>query len=197
MANPVPKKHTWITVWFIFSGIITIWDAFYIVLRPRSLEGGDLRWLWATYQRYEEVDKIYDPQDPSGYLGSIAVLSFIEVALEMVYVYGVHVSPFPSAPLYGFAGTVMILAKTIGYATQEYLCDWCTIGHNESVGEIVGYWLSPIVIWSFFCYLVIRRLGGDISESMRIAAVAAVSTKHNILVSGWIISGPFQRAARL
>jgi hypothetical protein len=30
-----------------------------IVLRPRSMEGGDLRWFWRSFDIYERVDNVF------------------------------------------------------------------------------------------------------------------------------------------
>lgn len=41
------------------STLIVAWDTGYILLRPRSMPGGDLHWLWKPYEHYVNVDYIY------------------------------------------------------------------------------------------------------------------------------------------
>ena len=48
MAKPAPASSvaagvpTWVSAWLIISGLVCIWDASFVLLRPRSLPGGDL-----------------------------------------------------------------------------------------------------------------------------------------------------------
>ncbi|KAF9479219.1 hypothetical protein BDN70DRAFT_879090 [Pholiota conissans] len=49
------KTHTWISLWFLLAAPIILWDVGYCFMRPRSMKGGDLHWLWAPYASYQEV----------------------------------------------------------------------------------------------------------------------------------------------
>ena len=52
----IPKG---IYLWLIISSIIVIYDASYILLRPRSLSGGDLELIFSPYQLYIQYDTLY------------------------------------------------------------------------------------------------------------------------------------------
>lgn len=56
MASPL---RSWIALWLFVSTLIVAWDTGYIMLRPRSMPGGNLHWLWAPYSAYVDVDYIY------------------------------------------------------------------------------------------------------------------------------------------
>jgi len=46
-------------VWLCASTLICLWDAGFVLLRPRTLPGGDLHQFWAPYSIYIEIDKLY------------------------------------------------------------------------------------------------------------------------------------------
>jgi hypothetical protein len=61
----------WSWYWLVISSIVVLWDASYCLLRPRSMQGGDLYWIYKPYSLYIAVDKMY------GDLKGETVLSFI------------------------------------------------------------------------------------------------------------------------
>ncbi|KAF8730059.1 hypothetical protein AX14_005753 [Amanita brunnescens Koide BX004] len=50
------KTYSWITLWFLISTLVVFWDAGYLFLRPRSMKGGDLHWIFEPYGLYQEID---------------------------------------------------------------------------------------------------------------------------------------------
>ena len=76
-ATMAPRAHSWITLWFLLTAPVILWDASYCfmrcvcydilkiisstrpVCRPRSFKGGDLHWIWKPYELYQEVDYVY------------------------------------------------------------------------------------------------------------------------------------------
>lgn len=40
--------HNIVTIWFAVSSVVVLWDAGFCLLRPRSMPGGDLYWIWAV-----------------------------------------------------------------------------------------------------------------------------------------------------
>src|SRR5258707_11234204 len=69
-----PKTYLWISMWFLIVAPIILWDVGYVLMRstsnyryptksllgfrPRSMEGGDLRWFWRIFEIYERVDEV-------------------------------------------------------------------------------------------------------------------------------------------
>jgi hypothetical protein len=68
-----------------------------------------------------------------------AVMNLIEIALNLCYVYLAHVAKCPTASVVGFASVVMTLWKTVLYLLQEYYCNYCSVGHNDTKTLIVYY----------------------------------------------------------
>ncbi|KAJ7911441.1 hypothetical protein B0H13DRAFT_2660497 [Mycena leptocephala] len=72
-----PKTYAWISLWFLLTAPLMIWDAGYgylvswrvfqiltfffryCLMRPRSMVGGDLYWFWQPYEQYGMVDHVY------------------------------------------------------------------------------------------------------------------------------------------
>jgi hypothetical protein len=71
-----------------------------------------------------------------------AFMNLIETALNLYYLYLAHVVKYPAASVVGFASITMTLSKTMLYWVQEYYCDYCSIGHNDTK-TLVTYWIIP------------------------------------------------------
>jgi len=164
-----PKTYTWISLWFLFTAPLMLWDAGYCLMRPRSMVGGDLHWIWKFYELYEKVDYVYGVkafEDGEGFAGAAAILNILEISVNIIYLYQAHIRRSDVAPLFGYTGAVMTLAKTILYTSQEYFCNGCSVGHNE-LHVTITLWVLPNLVWILFSTLIIRRLGQDIMSSIR------------------------------
>lgn len=49
----------WIRTWYLINLFILIPDWAFIMLRPRSLEGGDLAWMFPLFHIYARVDALF------------------------------------------------------------------------------------------------------------------------------------------
>ncbi|KAF8071612.1 hypothetical protein FPV67DRAFT_1667094 [Lyophyllum atratum] len=164
-----PKTYSWISYWFIFTAPLMLWDAGYCLMRPRSMVGGDLHWIWKPYEMYEKVDYVYGVkafENGEGFAGAAAILNVLEISMNLIYLYHAHITRSDVAPLFGYTGAVMTLAKTILYTTQEYFCSGCSVGHNDLLIAIL-FWIMPNLVWITFSSLIIWRLGEDIASSIR------------------------------
>ncbi|KAG6813672.1 hypothetical protein H0H92_008520 [Tricholoma furcatifolium] len=140
-----PKTYGWISTWFVLTAPLMLWDAGYCLMRPRSMVGGDLHWIWKPYELYEKVDYVYGVQafeNGEGFAGAAAVLNVLEISMNLVYLYLAHARASDVAPLFGYTGAVMTLAKTILYMSQEYFCNGCSTGHNN-LRTTVLFWVMP------------------------------------------------------
>jgi len=167
-----PNTFTWISAWFLLATPVVIWDAFYCLMRPRSMVGGDLHWIWEPYGLYQEIDYVYGVkalQENSGFPGAQSLLNLIETALNVFYVYLAHVAKYPAASLVGFASATMTLSKTVLYMAQEYYCNFCSTGHND-LKTLIIYFIIPNGFWIVVPTLIVFKLGKDIASSMDVAA---------------------------
>ncbi|KAF8157055.1 hypothetical protein B0H34DRAFT_483633 [Crassisporium funariophilum] len=169
---PQPKTYTWISVWFLFSYTIVLWDLAYILIRPHSLEGGRFRYIWSVYDELEHFDLTYSPKYfYDGHIRSAALsakgaLSIPEVAFAAVYLFQVHISPSPLAPLFGFSAAFATFLKCALWTLEELYCGWCTTGHNSNY-DIFMSWTLPTGVWILLSLLAALRLGGDVVSALR------------------------------
>ncbi|KAG2357639.1 hypothetical protein BDR07DRAFT_1393243 [Suillus spraguei] len=172
------KTHTWVTLWFVLSAPVIFWDVGYCFMRPRSMLGGDLHWIWKPYEIYQNIDFVYGTkalEENNGFTNAQSFLNIVETLMNLAYVYLAHVSGWSPAPLIGFAAVTMTLSKTILYWAQEYYCGFCAIGHN-TMSDLIVYWIIPNGIWIVIPSLIVLRLGKDIATSLHVAERAATKT---------------------
>ncbi|KAF8908123.1 hypothetical protein CPB84DRAFT_1959313 [Gymnopilus junonius] len=169
------KTHWWISAWFILTVPVIFWDAGYCLLRPRSMKGGDLHWIWAPYALYQEVDYVYGIpalERGDGFTNAQSVLNIIETLMNISYVYLAHVSEWPGAPLIGFGAALMTVSKTVLYWLQEYFCGFCAIGHN-TLPDLLLLWILPNGLWIVVPTFIVLRLGKDLASSLNFADAQA------------------------
>ncbi len=74
---------TYIRIWLIISSFIVAYDFTYVLLRPRSMPGGDLVSYFESYKLISEIDTLYTHlEDPFIYIS--ACLSIFEFILNLV-----------------------------------------------------------------------------------------------------------------
>ncbi|KAF9048799.1 hypothetical protein BJ165DRAFT_1058650 [Panaeolus papilionaceus] len=143
-----PKQYTWIALWFICTAPLILWDAGYVLMRPRSMEGGDLRWFWSGFELYERIDNVYSVQgylNKAGFAPAAAISNLVETSLNAAYLYTVYISPRNIAPLFGFSGAGLTLSKTTIWVLQEHFCGRCSHSDNPNFAEIFKFWIAPNV----------------------------------------------------
>ncbi|CAD6886263.1 unnamed protein product, partial [Tilletia controversa] len=119
-ADRIHKPPTWITIWLAVSSILVMWDCGYMLLRPHSMKGGKYFTLWAPYELYGTIDKIYGVDAftaKEGFPAAQSVMNIPETILNYIYVFIVLFTTSSHAravaPLIGFTATVMTASKTI------------------------------------------------------------------------------------
>ncbi|KAI8798654.1 hypothetical protein BgiMline_022881 [Biomphalaria glabrata] len=103
----------WILAWFYLTAIVCTWDASFIMLRPYSLPGGSLAFLWYLYKYYVPVDQRYgDIKD--GYVFAQSLLNYVEVLINIVTII-MHYKASRYTTITAFTVTVMTFWKTVLY----------------------------------------------------------------------------------
>jgi hypothetical protein len=119
--------------WLAVSLPLVAWDCGYVLLRPRTMPGGDLQWpLYLPYALYGEIDHIYGWKAfnaNNGFTGAQGLLNVVETVMYGYYAWvyyqnAVSVSggrkvvlgrPAATAVLVAFSAAVMTLSKTVLY----------------------------------------------------------------------------------
>lgn len=74
-------------LWLLISIPLVLWDTGYVFLRPYSMPGGPLHFLWKPYGLYGQVDFMYgwpEYRAGNGFVGAQSAINLVEV---MGYVY--------------------------------------------------------------------------------------------------------------
>ncbi|KAH8103332.1 hypothetical protein BXZ70DRAFT_925072 [Cristinia sonorae] len=174
------KPHTWISFWFALTIPVIFWDAGYCFMRPRSMVGGDLHWIWSPYALYQDIDYVYGLpalQRGDGFTNAQSLLNIIENFMNIYYLYLAHVAESPVAPVLGFASAIMTLSKTFLYWAQEYYCGGCAVGHND-FKTLFFLWIVPNGLWLLVPSFIVYRFAKDISASLRVANGVAAAKKQ-------------------
>ncbi|ELU39768.1 hypothetical protein AG1IA_06201 [Rhizoctonia solani AG-1 IA] len=127
-----PRSRAWISFWYIASAFVIAWDVGYCFMRPRSMAGGDLHWIWkpyALYLTYIAFGQVYGWPSftrGDGFANAQCELDINTFEFELIefdnsidecsrwglhgivmeqlaYVYYVHIRPSSVAPLVGFS----------------------------------------------------------------------------------------------
>ncbi|KAK0186884.1 hypothetical protein F5146DRAFT_1067757 [Armillaria mellea] len=173
------QTYWWVTAWLLITIPIIFWDAGYLFLRPRSMEGGDLHWIWQPYSIYQNIDYIYGVPalaEKDGFPNAQSLLNIMENFMNIAYLYLAYVVRWPPANLVAFTSANLTLAKTLLYWVQEYYCGWCNIGHNRPQ-DLIQYWIIPNGLWLVVPSFIILRLGKDLIASLNLAYGITSKTK--------------------
>ncbi|KAE9407348.1 hypothetical protein BT96DRAFT_963164 [Gymnopus androsaceus JB14] len=169
------KTYTWISLWFLITTPVIMWDVGYCFMRPRSMVGGDLHWIWEPYAIYQNVDLVYGIPAltaGNGFTNAQSLMNVIETLLNVIYLYLAHVSAWPPATLIGFTSAALTLAKTVLYWAQEYYCNFCATGQNDAYTMLV-YWVIPNGFWIVVPAIIVYVLGNDLCAQLTFADKAA------------------------
>ncbi|KAI1197336.1 hypothetical protein F5X97DRAFT_181222 [Nemania serpens] len=171
--------------WLAVSVPLVIWDCGYVLLRPRTMPGGDLHWpLWVPYELYGNVDHVYGWKAfnaNNGFTGAQGLLNVFETLMYIYYAVVYYRNAAPVAALGGrkavvgrkaaiavliaFAAAIMTLSKTVLYWLCEYYSGFDNIGHN-SVQDLIFLWIIPNGAWLVAPMFIVAELGNEIVNNL-------------------------------
>ncbi|KAF8184819.1 hypothetical protein BJ912DRAFT_1022967 [Pholiota molesta] len=165
------KTHTWISLWFLLTAPVIAWDVGYCFMRPRSMKGGDLHWIWSPYALYQEAClfckklgcmRVYglpSLERGDGFTNAQSLLNVIETLLNLTYLYLAHISKWPPATI-------------VGFASVEYYCGFCAVGHNNA-WDLFTLWIIPNGLWIVVPTLIVIQFGKDLTQTLNFASEQA------------------------
>lgn len=141
MLIPLPLRF-----WLVLSSLVVIYDASYVLLRPRSMLNGDLFSLFSPYDLYIKYDTLYGNLKDS-FVVIQSYLNLVEVTLLLVSVALAASSCWKKQFIGAFiaiVGSSFVLWKTIIYVL--YVEDFA----SELVGLNLQCFLVLILPTSFW-----------------------------------------------
>ena len=119
--------------WLVVSALICIIDATFVILRPRTLKGGDLgdTQPWPTWQHYATFDKRYgDMKD--GWVVLQSYLNYFEIVLSFLAV--------------GANSVKLGLVVSIIYFGMEHF-EGGKYTHHNSTQDLLLMMIIPSMFW--------------------------------------------------
>ncbi|EFC45452.1 predicted protein [Naegleria gruberi] len=140
----------WISLWLVIQIALQTWDAAFVMLRPRSMKGGDFFAIFAPYDLYIQVDKSYGELQ-NGFVIAQTLVNFLEILLIIIGL-------LSRKSFCGFSlillGSIMSCSKTILYFLVD-ICDGFEFtGHNDWPTWISLYFI-PSFVWIIFPALTV------------------------------------------
>eukprot|EP01123_Difflugia_compressa_P007801 TRINITY_DN2173_c0_g1_i1.p1 TRINITY_DN2173_c0_g1~~TRINITY_DN2173_c0_g1_i1.p1 ORF type:complete len:170 (-),score=16.99 TRINITY_DN2173_c0_g1_i1:156-665(-) len=146
------RLPVWILLWLFISSLVVFWDVSFVLLRPRSMKGGDLFWLYTPYELYIEVDRAYGDLKNT-FVISQSYLNILENILNFIAIF-THFLHSPSSPLFALTGLSMTLGKTILYTLMDVVCGFCHTKEN-SINNLILFYIIPNGMWLLMPFLSI------------------------------------------
>lgn len=155
--GPLPR---WLVLWLALSSVVVVWDALFVLLRPHSMTGGSLAFVWPVYDLYLAVDHSYADLENTT-VAAICTMSLLEcigvgIALAQ-HARGAH----PAAHLLALICLCLTGAKTVLFFLIEVWSGLEGIGHAEPVSLLFAY-ILPNTLW------VVVPLAGALTLSRRL-----------------------------
>ncbi|XP_001633783.2 uncharacterized protein LOC5513583 [Nematostella vectensis] len=153
------KLPGFVAFWLSLSTVIVVIDGLVVILRPRTLPGGDLNYLVKPYNLYFPVDKRYADMEDTFGVGQ-SWMNLVEAFLNIIAL-SLHLRSSTFSAIMALIVCTMTWAKTILYfLVSTELCGGAHyIAHNPWKDLILFYYL-PNGIWivvPLICMLILAQ----------------------------------------
>jgi hypothetical protein len=109
----------WATAWAVIGSIVCIWDATYVLTRPRSMAKGDLFHMYTPYAKYITLDPLYGNLK-NAFVVAQSWMNLVEVALAFIAIFLYHVAGRRNGGcLLLLIASVMTWSKTVLYFVHD------------------------------------------------------------------------------
>jgi hypothetical protein len=138
----------WVVIWLLLSLPLIFWDIGFVLLRPHSMPGGELAFLWAPYEKYITVDLGYaDVQN--GFVRAQALVTCFEAAAAIAGLVLSFGRRERLATLLVFSASLLTFAKTSLIFLIEIVTGGEHVGHNPPA-ELLLLYVLPNLLWVVF-----------------------------------------------
>ncbi len=137
-------------VWLTAQLLVVTWDLGYILLRPRTLPGGDLAFIYKPYVLYSTIDLVYGVRD--GEFNAFGIgQSLMNVLENVAYLIGLWLYRVRRdknfAFVVWFGALVATFSKTVLYALVEIGDQNRNVSHNDWTTFFFLY-ILPNNVWT-------------------------------------------------
>lgn len=148
----IPK---WLNVWLVVSSLVVIYDASYVLLRPATMEGGELFRYFSGYALYIKYDTLYGNLTDS-FVVIQSWLNLVEVSLILAAVL-LSLSACPIKKLVSalvvLASSAFVFWKTVIYVLYSH--DFTTEAVKNLTPDALLCFVIPSSLWIIFPLLAV------------------------------------------
>lgn len=145
MKNIIWKIPVWILIVLCLSMVITLWDALFVLLRPESLPGGSLAFIWKPYAKYITIDTAYQNMHEP-FVVAQAIMTLFEISIGCFALYFYFTKRHSLATLLAFSSLLLTGAKTILIFVEEAASNFVHVAQN-SLHDLILLYVIPNGIW--------------------------------------------------
>ena len=166
----------WATTWAIVGSMVCLWDATYVLLRPRTMATGDLFDFYLPYAKYITVDPLYANLQNAFVLAQ-SWMNLLEIAMTLTSVLLYHLLARRNlACVVLLIASVMTWSKTVLYFIHDHFHRPLHPQHPSidiAMVEHLFLFVIPSLIWIVFPLACIWTVARQIVRSL------AETTKSN------------------
>ncbi|CAF2489675.1 unnamed protein product [Rotaria sp. Silwood2] len=159
----------WATTWAIIGSLICIWDATYIITRPRSMANGDLFHIFFPYAKYITLDPLYGNLQ-NAFVIAQSWVNYVEIILTLLSVILYHIAERRNLGcLILLIASVMTWSKTVLYFIHDYFEHSL---HPQKLPIEIETWeylflfIIPSLIWIVLPFSCMWNIGRQILNSL-------------------------------
>jgi len=150
-----------VLLWFLISIPVVLYDLTYVLLRPRSMPGGDLSWFWEPYilyckhdGRYKDVTNDWVLAQSWGNIVEVVIALFALLLLKNK----------KQRALVLFSVALMTFWKTVLYFVVEICSDY-KYTKQSTPYEFLTMFFLPSFVWILGPVYVMYATGSELLSS--------------------------------
>lgn len=155
----------WVTAWAVIGSLICIWDATFVLTRPRSMAKGDLFHIFVPYAKYITVDPLYGNLK-NAFVIAQSCMNYIELTLTLFSVILYHLLGRRNLGcLILLIASVMTWSKTVLYFIHDYFerpLHPQELPIKIETWEYLFLFIIPSSFWIILPFATMWNIGGQI-----------------------------------
>ena len=155
----------WATAWAIIGSLVCIWDATYVLTRPRSMAKGDLFHIFFPYAKYITLDPLYGNLK-NAFVIAQSCMNYVELTLTLfsVILYYIFRRRNLSCLLLLIC-SVMTWSKTVVYFIHDHFeraLHPQELSVEIPISEYIFLFIIPSSLWILLPFATMWNIGRQI-----------------------------------
>ena len=161
----------WVTAWAVLGSFVCLWDATYVLTRPRSMAKGDLFHIFMPYAKYITVDPLYGNLK-NAFVIAQSYMNYVELSLTLLSVILYHLFKRRNLGcLLLLIASVMTWSKTTLYFVHDYFerpLHPPELPIDIQMWEYILLFIIPSSFWIILPFACMWNVGGQILRLLNV-----------------------------